>query len=1124
MQVSAASYAQKVTLNKKNANLVEVLKEIRKQTGYYFIYTNEVIENSKPIDINVKDKNIQEVLGDILAGQGVDYSVKDQSVVLKLSTVKQDNSVTVKGKIISEDDKQPVIGASITMSGNRHLGVTDANGQFNIKVNKGVEVTFSSIGFVSQKRVFTNNENNVTITFKVDNKVLSEVVVTALGIKREEKALGYAVTQVTGEQLTDALSNNWTDALSGKVAGLNLVRSGGGPSGSNKIILRGENNLTGDNEALIVVDGVVINQGSGRATGTGHGAYLSDDSPVDFGTGLNDINPEDIESVSVLKGPGASALYGQRGANGAVIITTKSGKPRAKGIGVTINSNTSLQTISRWPDYQYEYGQGLNGDDYYSYLLTADGPSTKATSSAWGPKFDGQYFFQYDPVTHTTATERTPWVAYPNNRKGFFDTGRTFTNSVTLDGGTARTSVRFSLTNVDNTWIIPNTGYKRNTLALSASQKATDKLQISTKINYTNKWSDNLPSTGYNNQSIMYWNIAWVPNADIDWLKDYWMPGQENIKQSYPFSSYPDNPYLIANQMLNKSNRNGITGNVQATYNFTSELSLMVKTSLDFAYESRSQQRPYDTEKFRKGMYRTQGIFSQEMSSDFLIKYDKKINSDIKVTVSGGGSTLKNSYIKDELRADSLLYPGVYTLANKAGVLEALPYRSNYIMNSFYGLGTFAYKDYLFVDVTARNDWNSVLATPTSTKNVSFFYPSMNVSAVISDMFQMPASISFAKVRASIAKVGSGLTTPYTTSYSYMSESNFIGGLSNPTRLPNEDLKPLKTISYEVGTDVRLFKNRLGIDLSLYKSDTKDQILYRTIDRAAGGSTAVANAGLVRNKGIELALNGSPLKSKKGLNWNINATFAANKNSVVSLVDTSRQMTLQVGPGSRGAINATVGGSMGDLYGLGYNRAPGGQIIYVNGYPTLTTDLIYIGNTNPQWKAGLNNQFKYRQFALNFLLDGQYGAKAFSLTARNLSEQGKLKTTLPGRYNGIIGNGVVANGDGTYSPNTQIAGDVETYYKMHYGGDNVEGASYSTDFIKLREARLTYQFSAKLVKKMGVQKANIAFYGRDLFMVTSWPGFDPEFGTLGNGDINKGFEIGQFPATSTFGLNLIVGF
>jgi TonB-linked SusC/RagA family outer membrane protein len=1032
-------------------------------------------------------------------------------------------TVTISGTVIDDenaDDK--LIGVTVTDKDKKLLNITDVVGNFSIKAPAGTEVTFSLIGYTPITLIFSKNEANRIIRLKPSSTALTEVVVTALGITREVKALGYSATEVKGEQLTEALSNNWTDALSGKVAGLNIVRSNAGPSGSNKIILRGENNLTGDNDALIVVDGVVINQGSGRMTGNGHGAYLSGDSPVDFGSGLGDINPEDIESVTVLKGPGAAALYGQRGANGAVIITTKSGKPKTKGIGVSINSNTSFQTISRWPDYQYEYGQGLNGDDYYSFGLTADGASTRSTSSAWGPKFDGQKFFQYDPITHTAGSERTPWIPY-KNREDFFTTGRTYTNSVTLDGGTDKTNVRFSLTNVDNTWILPNTGYKRNTVALSANQKLTDKFQLSTKINYTNKWSDNLPSTGYNNQSIMYWNIAWVPNADINWLKDYWLPGRENVAQSYPFSSFPDNPYLITHEMLNKSNRHGLTGNIQATYNFTKELSVQVRTSMDFAYENRTQQRPYDTEKFRKGMYRTQGIFSNEVTSDFLIRYDKTVNRDIKASISAGGSSLKNSYIKDELRADSLLYPGVYTLANKAGVLEALPYRSGYKINSFYGLATFSYKSYLYFDVTGRNDWNSVLATPTSVKNTSFAYYSVNGSAILSEMFELPKSISFAKLRASVAEVGSGLLNAYTTSYSYNSESSFLGGLSNPTRFPNADLKPLKTISYEIGTDARFFKNRIGIDLTLYLSNTKNQILDGIIDRASGGNTARINAGMVRNKGIEVALTGVPLKSKAGLNWNVNATFSANKNMVVSLTDTLRQLPLQIGPGSRGAINATIGGSMGDLYGIGYLRAPDGQIIYEGGYPLLTNDMIYIGNTNPTWKASINNQFKYKQFAFNFLIDAQFGAKAFSLTARNLAEGGKTKNTLPGRYNGIIGNGVVANGDGTYSPNTEIATNIETYYKLHFGADNVEGASYSTDFLKFREARLAYTLTAKQLKRTGLQRAVIGVYGRDLFMFSSWPVFDPEFGTLGNGEINKGFELGQFPSSRTFGINLIIG-
>lgn len=1068
--------------------------------------------------INLSSESVSfDQLASQLQQAGIGIKNVDGNLVIKKLAM-----ISVSGNIISSDDKLPLTGVTITDVTKKSLGSSNGDGKFSIQLPKGGKVNFSMIGFAPQSQTYDKNTAGITIIMDASTTALNEVVVTALGIKRDEKALGYAATVVKGEQLTKALSNNWTDALSGKVAGLNLIRSNGGPTGSNRIVLRGESNLTGENEALIVVDGVVINNGSGRTTGSGSAAYLDSDSPVDFGSGLNDINPEDIESVTVLKGPGAAALYGQRGANGAIIITTKSGKSKDGKVNVTINSNTAVETISRWPDYQYQYGQGVDGDNYYSFGATADGASTRSTSSAWGPKFDGQSFFQYDPVTHTGGTTRTPWVAYPDARKNFFETGKTFTNSVTLSGGTDKTSARFSATNVNNNWIIPNTGYKRNTVTVAVDQKVSDKLKISTNVNYTKKTSDNLPATGYNNQSIMYWNMFWEPNADVNWLKDYWLPGQENIKQSYPFSSYPDNPYLIANEMPNTLNRNALTGNIQATYNFTKDLSIMVRTAMDFAYDQRTEQRPYDTEKFTKGMYRTQSIFSQEITNDFLIRYHKKIKKDFDLTLTAGGSMLKNTYNKDELRADSLLYPGIYTLANKAGVLTALPYKSEYAINSFYGMLATSYKNYLFLDVTGRNDWNSVLASATSTSNVSFFYPSVNASAILSEMFILPKAISYAKVRGSIAGVGSGRQTPYLTSYAYTSVSTFPGGLANPTTLANLNLKPLFTTSYELGTEWRMFNSRLGFDIAVYQSKTKDQILTATVDRSSGVSAAIINAGAVQNRGIEIAANGIPIRTKS-FSWSVNATFSANRNKILSLTDSLKSLTLQTGPGSRGAIIATVGGSMGDLYGRGYQRSPDGQIVYQNGYPVITADMKYIGNTNPKWKGSIGNQFNYKQFSFSFLVDAQYGAVAYSLTSAVLAEQGKTTNTLPGRYNGIIGNGVIQNSDGSYRPNNVIAQDLTNYYTTHYGRDNVEGATYSTDFVKLREARFDYTFTGKQLSRLGLHRITLGVYGRDLFMITKWPGFDPEFGTLNDGYINQGFELGQFPSTRTMGFNLVLG-
>ncbi len=1028
--------------------------------------------------------------------------------------------IRIQGRILDQSTNEPIAGVSIRLNG-RTLASSNADGTFQLNIPKGSSVTFEFIGYELVSRTFNINMNNAVIHLSESAEQISEVIVTALGIRRDQKALGYAATELKGEQLTDAISNNWTDALSGKVAGVNLVRSGGGPAGSNKIILRGENNLTGDNDALIVVDGIVISGSTGKMTGGDHGAYLSGDSPSDYGSGLSDINPEDIENITVLKGPNATALYGQRGANGAIIITTKSGKNR-KGIGVTVTSNTTIESISRWPDYQFEYGQGDEGVNYYSFLAGGGLASTRSTSSVWGAKFDGQLFYQYDPVTQTRATTPTPWVPYPDARKQFFNTGRTFTNSATLDGGNDRTTMRFSFTNLNNEWIIPNTGYDRNTISVNASHKATDKLKIQTRINFKQNKSDNLPSTGYNNQSIMYWNIFWVPNAPLDWLKDYWKKGQENEVQNYPFSSYPDNPYLIAYEMLNKSKRNGLTGNVEANYEFSKNLNVMVRTNLDFGIERRSQQRPFDTEKFKKGMYRTQTIYNQETSTDLMINYNKEINSDIKTSLSIGGSTLRNERHQERNYADSLSVPGNYTLANAAGLVVSSPLQSQYVLNSWFALGTLSYKELLFFDFSARNDWASTLATPERKGNSSFFYPSANLSLIVSEVFDLPQEISYLKLRSSLAGVGSGGTTPYLTSYTYNPEVTFPGGASNPTLIPNPDLMPLRTNSFEIGTDMRLFKNRFNLGLTYYHGWTKDQHLRATTDRSSGYSTILLNAGEIQNSGIEIEAGGTAVH-KGGFQWRLNGTYTANRNKVVYLTDILPSIVLQNGPGSRGAIIAYPGGSMGDLYGRGYLRSPQGEIIYENGIPQLTDTMMYIGNTNPKWKASLNNEFRYKQFRASFLVDAQVGAVAYSLTAANLAEQGKTKNTLRGRYNGIIGKGVIDNGDGTYRPNDFITENVWDYYTAHLGKDNVEGTSYSTDFLKLREARIDYTFTAKQLARIGLQRATVGIFGRDLFVWSKWPVFDPEFGTLSGSDINKGFELGQFPSTRTFGLNIVIG-
>jgi len=1035
---------------------------------------------------------------------------------------------TVTGTVINGKDGKPVSNASVQVQNANRGTSTDEKGQFSILASADDVLIISSVGFAPVEEK-VGNRTQLRISLSETAQEMETVVVTALGIKRDQKALGYATTTISSEDINNAPSSNWTDALSGKVAGLNLVRSNSGPTGSNKIILRGENNLTGDNEALIVVDGVVINQGSGRRTSVNGEAIYgtgSDNMPADYGSGLNDINPEDVESVTVLKGPGAAALYGERGLNGAIIITTKSGSAKRKGLGITFNSNANIEQVNRWPDMQFEYGQGLDGANYYSFNATPDGASTRSTSSAYGPKFDGQMFYQLDPLTQTTATERTPWVPYKNKLREYFNTGNTITNSVSVSGGKGKTTARFSLTNVSNKWIIPNTGYKRNTVALSVNSEVSDKLQISAKVNYTNKSSDNLPGAGYGNQSIMYWFIFWQPNADLDWLKNYWVNGQTDRRIFYPYSTFPENPYAIAYEFINRTNRHGVTGNLSATYNFTKELSLMLRTSMDMAYDARAQERPYDAgSRYPKGSYRTQNIFSQEVSTDFLLKYSKQVNSDFDFSVTAGGSALRNNYNRDEVRADSLTYPGVYTMSNAAGPLVTLPYKSKYAINSFYGLITLGYKDMLFADFTGRQDWNSTLATPYRTDKAGFFYPAANLSFILSEVVKLPTAFDYVKLRFSLAGVGGGTTVPYRTAFNYTSAGSlYDGGLQNPSLLANPNLAPLRTTSVELGATVQLFKNRLSADVAVYKGNTKNQILERILDRSSGYTRIVINAGEVQNQGFELALNGTPVNSKTGFKWTTGIVYSFNKNKITALADSS--LVLRTGPVGGGQIVAKVGGSMGDLYGRGYVRAPDGQIVYdaSTGFAQISEDVLYLGNTIPKGKLGFTNTFSYKGFSLNVLFDAQWGAVAHSLTHYKMAEQGKLTKTLPGRYNGIIGNGVVYDdATGKYVENTTIATDIDEYYRSHWGINNAEGSTFSTDFIKFREARLDYSFNSKLINRWGLQRLTLGVYGRNLFIWSPWPMFDPEFGTLSGTDIVTGFEVAQFPSTRSMGINLVIG-
>ncbi|UKJ08609.1 SusC/RagA family TonB-linked outer membrane protein [Solitalea lacus] len=1033
---------------------------------------------------------------------------------------------TISGTVT--DKNGPLPGVTVSIKGSKVGTATDINGSYSLKLTAGLSqlnstIEFKSIGYNTIEKPL-NGDTTISVVMNEEEKILGEVVVTALGIKREDKALGYAAQSINSKQVTEARSNNWVSSLSGKVAGLNLISTGSGPLNSTRITLRGDNSLNPNgNNALIVLDGVPMSSSMTSAGVTNaYGAGSGNDVPIDFGNGVSDINPDDIEAITVLKGASATALYGSRAANGALIITTKSGARKNKGLGVTVSSNTSFNDVLKWPDYQHEYGQGVGKtltpakDLYYSYGATADGASTGGTSSAFGPKFNGQSYFQYNPATQAGGVDRVLWQPYKNNISDFWRTGSTITNSISLEGGNEKGSARASLTHTKNNWIMPNTGFKRITAAVSLNYNVSEKLKIASKVNYTNKQSDNLPATGYNNQSISYFMIFQNPNVDLSWYAPRWKNGKYEVDQIHPFSTFIDNPYVIAYEMTNKMNNNQVVGNVSATYEFSPKLNLMVRSGIDMNNETRAQQRPFSTANFQNGYFKQQNISNYEVNTDGLLTYKDKFLSIVDLTASVGGNTMSRKYNGVNGYVDGLVIPGIYKLSNGINSPTMSTNIQNKMVNSLYGMASLGYKGKIYLDFTGRNDWSSALPI----QNNSFFYPSVSSSFILNELFKLPMEVSFAKLRVSAAQVGND-TNPYKTS-KYYGASEFPGSGSVSTTLYNVNFKPELTTSYEAGLDVRMFGGQLGIDATVYNNYTQNQILDVPLEPSTGYFAAVLNAGKVRNQGVELMLNVKPFD--KAFKWSSTITWAKNKNKVLELAEGMIDQQV-IGYGGNATLIAKVGGSTGDIYGFGFLRSPEGKVIYgTDGLPARPDEIQYIGNAYADWKGGFSNEFAYKNFRLSILVDGQYGGLIYSQTHHKMSEQGKLKHTLVGREEGyIIGDGVVKNADGAYAPNTTKVA-VGYYYADYYRRANVEANSFDASFLKLREVRLEYNLPKKWLNKVFVNQASVALYGRDLAMATNFPMFDPETAALNGSTILPGVEMGQLPTPRTFGMNLTLKF
>ncbi|UXP32216.1 SusC/RagA family TonB-linked outer membrane protein [Reichenbachiella agarivorans] len=1031
----------------------------------------------------------------------------------------------IEGKVLDESGSS-IIGATVIVKEIASVGsITDINGSYVLNLpTEAQTLIVTSIGYVTQE-IAIGNKTVIDVTLSEDVKQLNEVVVTALGVERESKALGYSVQEVQGDDMTEARETNMVSGLSGKVAGLQVTNSGSTIGGSARVTIRGESSLNiNANQPLFIVDGIPISNQVQGASG-------NNNLEVDYGNAAGEINPDDIASVSVLKGPAAAALYGSRAANGAILITTKSGKGK-KGLGISINSNTTFENPLRLPDWQNTYGQGNNGQ--FEFVDGAGSGTADGVDESWGPKMDGQLIAQFDSPRNVdgyrggdlnapagSTITPTPWSKNSDNIDEFFQTGVTLTNSIAITSANDFGNVRLSYTNLDQKGMVPNTDLKRNTLALNTGINITDKLKVNAAINYINTESGNRPAISYGTESLMYLWIWYGRQINTSNLREYWMPGMEGVQQFNYNYNYHDNPYFTTYENTNGQSKDRVLGNVSATYKFTDELSLMIRTGTDFYNELRDRKRAFSTQRFPVGMYREDKIFFNERNSDFLLTYNKTLNQNFAFTLSAGGNQMKQVNNYNKTVAPQLLIPGIYNFSNSAVNLQAEQTNSEKRINSFYGYGQFAYKNMLFLDITGRNDWSSTLPAD----NNSYFYPSATLSAVVSDMFQLPSVFSFMKVRAAFAQVGND-TNPYSLTNVFVPGTAWgsTQAKSESSTLANSELKPERTSSYEFGADFRFFKGRLGMDFTYYDNRTRDQIIPIAMDISTGYNSRIINAGEIQNNGIELMMTATPIKLNNGLNWDINVNFTRNRSKVIELADGLDAYTLTESNGAY--IQAREGERMGNIYGVGFARVEDvnspyyGQIIHsAEGTPLRGSDLQMQGNYNPDWMMGIQNTLSFKGLSLGFLFDIRQGGIVVSRTKTIGSTSGQLKETLNGRENGLVSYGVISTGENSYEPNDVVI-SARNFNNRYYERNNVEAAKYDASYVKLREVKLSYAMPQKWFTDLPVRSVKVSIVGRNLALWTENPHFDPDVMAMSGGTLQPGIENMAYPSARSYGFNI----
>lgn len=1045
-------------------------------------------------------------------------------------------TINVRGIVQDQNEGSPLPGVSILIRGTQKGTVTDDKGRFTIQAAVNDVLHLSNLGFEAKDVVITRTNSDLAIELERSANALNELVVTALNISKEKKSLGYSVQELTAKDIGEAKEPNLVNALSGKIAGVNITNSQG-DMGSSRIIIRGETSVSGNNQPLFVIDGVPVDNTQFLG---GPGGSRDPEASRDFTNAIADINPDDIASISVLKGPNAAALYGSRAASGVILIRTKNGIG-VKGLGVTVNSNTTISNLLVLPSYQNVFGQGSNGQ--FSYVNGAGAGINDAVDESWGPKMDGRLIPQF-----YSNGEPVPFVPHPDNVRDFFRTGYTLNNGISFAGSGERYNFRFSYDNMAQHGVIPNTDQQRNNFLINAGYQIAPKLSLDVMANYIRQDAGNLPGgSGLRETSTMLQFTWFGRQVDMDKLYQLYKEGSPINWNNLYYS----NRYFIAYNNTVAQQRNRLIGSVNLKYDITKELTASFRTGNDNYTDRRKMKVAFDTKGAPYGSYGEDTYILNENNTEARLDYTHQLNPDFSLDVMGGGNIRTNTTENNDQRAPQLAVAGVYTLNNSREPLISNNYYTKLKTYSLFSSAQIGFRHYAYLNLTARNDWSSSLPAD----NLSYFYPSVNGSFILSEALHLTGQrINFIKLRGGWSKVGKA-----TTAYQLINTYNFTTPFGTNPQLNagstdlNANLKPEETTSAEAGFEVGLLKNRVRLDVSLYNMNSYNQILAVDVSPSTGYQQKLINGGEINNKGLEVELDFTPVQTD-ALRWDVMINYSTNKSKVVTLYKEGGLTSYVLGADGTIQVLAAVDQPYGTLFGTAFSRDDHGNVIIgQNGLPVANPNNQYLGKYTPDWLGSINNAFSWHGFNLSFLVDAHIGGSIYSSTNSTGVYTGVLASTLPGRDaahgglryyypdndktqqavalpenaasapggatlydDGMVFKGVYENG----KENTTII-PAQGYYKALNNID--EAFVYDASYVKLREVRLGYTLPSAWIHSVGLQSATVSLVGRNLWIISKHaPNIDPEtaFNT-GNG---QGLEDLSLPTVRSFGININLKF